>query len=107
MRIMLPTYFAKLNESWDAEPNAPEPHVRIDGTGLALTFFLSPSLNPRLRDYDRGELFFSNCWRYRVGPPGDEGWEKGHCRFRCLAPHGDFYEVTGDLLENGPKDWVL
>lgn len=60
-----------------------------------------------MRDYDRGEIVFRNCWRYRVGPPNDEGWYKGHCRFRCLAPEwGDFYEVTGDL-QSGPKDWVL
>jgi hypothetical protein len=104
----LGTYFKKLNEGWDAEPGAPEPHVRADETGLTLTFFLNPQLNPQFRDYDRGELFFPNCWRYRLGYPNDEGWYKGHCRFRCLAPDwGDFYEVSGDLLDSGPPDWVL
>ncbi len=104
----LATYFKKLNEGWDAEPGAPEPHVRADEAGLTLTFFLNPQLNPQFRDYDRGELFFPNCWRYRLGYPNDEGWYKGHCRFRCVAPDwGDFYEVTGDLLDSGPSDWVL
>ena len=104
----LATYFKKLNEGWDAEPGAPEPHVRADEAGLTLTFFLNSQLNPQFRDYDRGELFFLNCWRYRLGHPNDEGWYKGHCRFRCLAPDwGDFYEVSGDLLDNGPSDWVL
>jgi len=102
------THFKKLNETWDAEPSVPEPSVRVDESGLTLTFFLNPSLNPRFRHYDRGELFLPKCSRYRLGHPNDEGWYKGHCRFRCLAPEwGDFYEVTGDLLENGPKDWVL
>jgi hypothetical protein len=104
----LGTYFKKLNEGWDAEPGVPEPHVRTDETGLTLTFFLNPQLNPQFRDYDHGELFFPNCWRYRLGYPNDEGWYKGHCRFRCLAPDwGDFYEVSGDLLDSGPPDWVL
>ena len=106
-RIRLGTYFKKLNEGWDAEPNAPEPEVQLDGTGLTITFFLNARLNPQFRDYDRGELFFPNCWRYRLGSPNDEGWYKGHCRFRCLAPEwGDFYEVSGDLLDGGSSDWV-
>jgi hypothetical protein len=104
----LGSYFKKLNEGWNAEPNAPEPHVRVDEAGLTITFFLNAHLNPQLRDYDRGELSFPNCWRYRLGFPNDEGWYKGHCRFRCLAPQwGDFYEVNGDLLDSGPSDWVL
>jgi len=107
-KFTVPTEFQKLNEGWDAEPNVPEPHVHEDGAGLTLTFFLSPWSQTNIREYDRGEIDFRNCWRYRVGAPNDEGWYKGHCRFRCLAPEwGDFYEVTGDLLEGGPKDWVL
>jgi hypothetical protein len=106
--LTLPTEFQKLNEGWDAEPNAPEPHVRVDDGDLTLTFFLNPWIHPNIRQYDRGEIVFRDCWRYRVGAPNDEGWYKGYCRFRCLAPEwGDFYEVTGDLLETGPKDWVL
>jgi hypothetical protein len=102
------TDFKKLNEGWDANPGAPEPCVQFDESGLTLTFSLNAQLNPQFRDYDRGELFFSNCWRYRLGYPNDEGWYKGHCRFRCLAPEwGDFYEVSGDLLDGGPPDWVL
>jgi hypothetical protein len=103
----LPTYFCKLNNGWDAEPNAPEPRVQVSDAGLSLTFFLSPYSQSKVREYDRGEISFPNCWRYRLGVPNDEGWYKGHCRFRCLAPDwGDFYQVGGDLLEDGPKDWV-
>ena len=100
------TYFKKLHEDWDAQPGAPEPNVRTDEPGLTLTFFRNVSLNSKFRDYDRGEIFFPNCWRYRLGYPNDAGWYRGHCRFRCWAPAwGDFYEVTGDLLDSGPKDW--
>jgi hypothetical protein len=106
--IALETHFEKLNNVWGAESGAPDPKVRTDESGLTLTFFLGWSPNPKFRDYDRGEIFFSNCWRYRLGYPNDEGWYKGHCRFRCWAPEwGDFYEVTGDLLDSGPNDWVL
>ena len=93
------TCFTKLNEHWDAQPGAPEQNVRTYESGLTLTCFLNASLNPQFRDYDRGEIFFPNCWRYRLGYPNDEGWYMGHCRFRCWAPDwGDFYEVTGDWI---------
>ena len=106
-KIDVGTYFKKLNDGWDAEGGAPEPSVRIEASGLTLTFFLNSGLNPKFRHYDRGQIFFPNCWRYRLGDPNDEGWHKGHCRFRCLAPEwGKFYEISGDLLDHGPKDWV-
>ena len=102
------TNFKKLNGDWHADGGAPEPNVCTNESGSTLTFFLSAGPNTKFRASDRGEIFFSQCWRYRIGPPDDEGWYKGHCRFRCLAPEwGEFYEVTGDLLDSGPKDWVL
>jgi hypothetical protein len=102
------TYFCKLNHGWDAEPNVPEPHVHVDDVGLTLTFFMSPHSQTEVREYDRGEISFPTCWRYRLGAPNDEGWYRGQCRFRCLAPDwGDFYEVGGDLFDEEPKDWVL
>src|SRR5436305_11281425 len=67
--IVLGTHFDKLNKGWDAEAGAPEPKLHTDASGLTLTFFLSSSLNPKFRKYDRGEIFFSNCWRYRLGYP--------------------------------------
>ena len=93
------TYFEKLNDGWDAESGAPEPTVHTDGSGLTLTFFLSSSINPKFRDYDRGEISFPNCWRYQLGYPNDEGWHEGHCRFRCLAPEwGDFTKLVATFL---------
>jgi len=99
------TEFTKLNEGWNAEGGAPYPEVHRDESGLRLAFFLRAG--GEIRDYDRGELLFPKCWRYRLGPTNDEGWERGQCRFRCLAPlWGDFYELTGDLLEDRIDDWI-
>lgn len=106
--LTLGTNFRKLNDGWDAEGGDPEPNLRTSESGLTLTFFLSSSIDHQFREYDRGEIFFPNCWRYRLGYPNDEGWHMGHCRFRCWAiVWGDFYEVTGDLLDDGVEDWVL
>ncbi len=99
------TDFTKLNDGWNAEGGAPEPAVHRSESGLSLTFFLRP--DGKIREYDRGELFFPRAWRYRLGPPDDEGWERGSCRFRCSAQWGDFYEVTGDLDADKLDDWFL
>jgi hypothetical protein len=102
------TEFVKLNDGWDVEPNAPAPTVHVDEVGLTLAFFLNPWKNLQFRERDRGEIFFSACWRHRLGPTNDEGWHRGQCRFRNLAPEwGVFYEVTGELLENAPTDWIV
>lgn len=92
------TTFIKLNEGWNAEPNAPNPFVVVDGKDLLLRFGLNSFVFSKFREEDLGEIRFSDCWRYRLGPTNDEGWFRGQCRFSKLAPKwGEFYEVSGDL----------
>src|SRR5260221_7744404 len=100
------TSFAKLNEDWNAEPNAPYPEIRMEEQTLVLTFYLNPYVFSRFKLGDCGELRFPDCWRYRLGATNDEGWWLRQCRFSLLAPGwGEFYEVTGDLrLERLPTD---
>ncbi|MGE0868712.1 MAG: hypothetical protein AB7P03_09125 [Kofleriaceae bacterium] len=103
------TRFVKLNHGWNAEPNAPDPVVRIDGQTVILTFevntFKFADATP-----GRAELVFSGCWRYRLGGTNDEGWYAGQCRFSHVAPAwGEFYEVMyevdGDLQVNRVTGW--
>lgn len=104
------TEFTKLNDGWNAEPGAPMPKVRMDGTALVLTFYLNPWAFPRFKPGDRGELRFTECWRYRLGATNDEGWWRGQCRFSRRAPDwGEFYELEGDLrLDRLPEEsWTL
>ena len=99
------THFIKLNGGWNAEPNAPMPEIGLDCTTLVLTFYLTT-----FKPYNRGELRFSDCWRYRLGATNDEGWYRGQCRFSRRAPAwGEFYEVQGDLrLDRLPEgSWAL
>ena len=101
--------FTKLNDGWNAEPNAPDPKIVVDGSDVALEFYLNPFQFPSFREDQRGRLRFKDAWRYRLGATNDEGWYEGQCRFGTLAPAwGDFYELTGDLrLIKGPRDWVV
>jgi len=45
------------------------PEVETTGSELTLNFFLDYGPNTGFRDYDRGQISFSNCWRYRMGSP--------------------------------------
>lgn len=102
------TSFRKLNENWNAEPNAPEPVVRVEGPDVVLEFALNSWLFPQFGAGQRGHIRFRGARRYRMGSVNDEGWYRGQCRFSSVAPAwGEFYEVSGDLkLRECPDDWI-
>lgn len=102
------TKFTKLNDGWNAEPNAPNPRISTSKLAVILKFNLNPWAYQGFAEGDEAELVFSDCWRYRLGSTNDEGWHRGQCRFSGLAPSwGEFYEVKGDLLlDKVPGDWV-
>ncbi len=101
--------FIKLNEGWNAEPNAPDPTVKVSRTDVLLEFSLNPFRFPECDADDRGTLRFSACSRYRLGGTNDEGWYRGQCRYSQIAPAwGEFYEISGtDVRVNEPKDWQI
>jgi hypothetical protein len=102
------TTFHQLNDGWNAEPNAPNPFIEIEGRDVLITFLMNSMVFPQFAPEDLGRLRFVSCSRYRLGPTNDEGWYRGQCRFSECAPKwGEFYELTGDLrLAECPKDWV-
>jgi hypothetical protein len=98
------TSFIRLNSDWNAEPNAPDEHVTVDGSTVILEFNLAGFFHQPWH----GKLVFEGARRYRLGETNDEGWYLGQCRFSRLAPAwGEFYEVDGDLLESAVNDWVF
>jgi hypothetical protein len=103
------TGFVKLNDGWNAEPNAPAPLVTRSGNDVVLEFRLNPFQFKKFSNDNRARFVFRNCWRYRLGGTNDEGWYLDQCRFSKIAPaRGEFYEVKGDFkLESSPDDWVI
>jgi hypothetical protein len=99
--------FQKLNEGWNAEPNAPSPSVEVHGKDVLVKFFVNPWQFPEFKEDEIAILRFVRCERYRLGSTNDEGWYLGQCRFSKLAPNwGEFYLVQGDAeLLDVPKDW--
>src|SRR6266702_7656932 len=70
--------FRKLNEGWNAEPNAPYPRVAISGHDVLLRFLLNPFLFASFAEEDEGVLRFGNCAQYRLGATSDEGGLAGN-----------------------------
>ena len=99
--------FIKLNDGWNAEPNAPHPRVIVSGTDVLIKFLLNPFQFPQFGPDDQGTIRFSNCSRYRFGATNDEGWYLGQCRYSKIAPAwGEFYEINGsDSKLDEPDDW--
>jgi hypothetical protein len=98
--------FKRLNDGWNAEPNAPAPSVTVWGSDVPLTFFVNPFAYVASEE-ERGCLLFKRCSMWRLGPTNDEGWCTGQCRYSKAAPMwGQFYELLGeDGLEPIPTDW--
>jgi hypothetical protein len=105
---MLPS-FLHLNRGWNAEPNAPNVRVIIDGCDVLLRFKVNAFQFSDFKRDDDGVLRFEDCSQYRLGPTNDEGWYLGQCRFSRSAPKwGEFYAVLADPAStDGPDDWVV
>ena len=99
------SHYTRLNVGWNAEPNAPEAKVSVDGDAVRLTFALNAFEFPVFTDGQRAMLTFSRCTRYRLGAPNDEGWYRGQHGFRnAPPPWGEFYEL-GAVARIDPGDW--
>lgn len=98
--------FNQLNHGWNAEPNAPDPVVEVQGTTARLSFFLNPYQYQAGAD-EVAELTFTGTAKWRLGPTNDEGWHRGQCRYSGVAPRwGHLYEILGeDAVRSAPLDW--
>lgn len=101
--------FIRLNNGWNAEPNAPAEAARVAGQDILLEFDLNAFQFGEFSQCEKGVLRFVNCSRYRLGETNDEGWYRGQCRFSSVAPAwGEFYAIIGDPNStDGPDDWVV
>jgi hypothetical protein len=101
--------FLKLNEDWNAEPNAPFEHVELVQPDVILRFHLNHWRFNQFSPTDVGALTFSKCSRWRLGIENMDAFalRQPSSRYWQLAPAwGEFYEIVGDdPLRDGPDDW--
>jgi hypothetical protein len=101
--------WTKLNTTFDAEPNAPDPRVTVDGDLVTVRFFLNPFIWADVQDGDEAELIFRRVLMYRLGATNDEGFYRGQCRFSSSGiKWGDFYELhESNWMQWFPADKVV
>jgi len=101
--------YEKLNDNWNAEPNAPQPEIMLLGEKLLLFFYMNYMLYPQYDEEDIGMLCFSQVQKYRLGPENDEGYYKGKYRYtNDELPWGEFYRISDDNIENEAiDDWKI
>ncbi len=103
--------FIKLNNKWDAEPNAPMPRIEVDNkfSTVKLTFYLNAFIHKDVEEDDMGILEFEDCYKYRLGPTNDEGFYRGQCRFsKAGVQWGNFYQIECSKWEKDfPNDEII
>lgn len=99
--------FLHLNETWNAEPNAPCPRIQATGALVSVTFFLNPCAYSAAEG-EKAELVFEGCSRWRVDPTNDEAWYSGRGRYSGAAPQwGEFFEIEGHDLSEDDLEWNI
>ena len=97
--------FVTLDVGWAAEPNAPEPHVKVAESALTLSFFLDPLVHEAAPN-EVGAIAFAGCSRFRWDDTNDHDWYAGTGRYSRSAPQwGRFYELIGDDPERDAVAW--
>lgn len=104
---MRPLSFRHLNPDWNAEPNAPDVELTVEGKTVQLTFLLN-SWAYDATEGEMGTLRFVGCSRWRWDSTNDHAWFEGKDLYSRQAPKwGEFYEVIGDNRPIEEDDWEV
>lgn len=101
--------YKKLNDNWNAEPNAPYPKISIINNKLIVEFYLNPFIFKNISEGQKGRLTFINCNIYRLGSTNDEGFYKNQFRYSPRdIPWGEFYLLlNSDWANSFPEDKII
>ena len=100
--------YKKLNIDWNAEPNAPNPKISVDGNQLEIEFLLNPFIFDHIKDVELGKLTFKNCHKYSFNDCNDEGYFREQYRYRNDdLPWGEFYELEHDWISDFHPDCII
>lgn len=94
--------YTKLNNNWNANPNAPETSLIEKSKNIELQFYLNYFIFDSFKEEDKGILIFKNCYKYLFSNCNDEGYFREQYRFTHKEiPYGDFYEIKGNYYFEG------
>jgi hypothetical protein len=92
-----------LTKGWNADPNAPEVQLKVEGYNVVLEFYLNSFIYPFKED-QRGRLTLLDCYKFSFNSMNDEGYYAGQYRYNYEElPWGEFYELETDWEDDFPK----
>jgi hypothetical protein len=100
--------FTKLNQNWNADPNAPEVTLLVNGKNVVLEFFLNSFIFGNVAEEDKGRLTFINCHKFSWNTMNDEGYYMGQYRYKhSELPWGDFYFLDTNWQLDFPESFEI
>jgi len=83
-----------LTTDWNADPNAPEVKLTVEGSSVTLDFFVNYFLFDKFEEGDKARVTFLNCHKYSFNSMNDEGYYMGQYRYKYTdLPWGEFYKL--------------
>jgi len=83
-----------LTKDWNADPNAPEVELSVEGSSVTLDFFVNYFIYDKFNEGDKAKLTFHNCIKYSFNSMNDEGYYMGQYRYKYSdLPWGEFYKL--------------
>lgn len=83
-----------LTTDWNADPNAPEVELVVEGSSVTLNFFVNCFIYEKFKEGDKAKLTFINCLKYSFNSMNDEGYYMGQYRYKYTdLPWGEFYKL--------------
>ena len=71
-----------LTKDWNADPNAPEVNLLVEGNSVILNFFVNYFMYKKFKEGDKAKVTFINCLKYSFNSMNDEGYYMGQYRYK-------------------------
>lgn len=99
--------FLRLNDSWNADPDAPSGHVQFEDGTAKLRFTLN-SWQDNAANGETATILFTNCSRWNWDATDDHAWFAREGRYARKTPKwGEFYEEVGEDILGRMVDWEV
>lgn len=86
--------YTRFTTDWNADPNAPQVQLSVDGSSLTVEFYLNHFLFDKFKEGDKARLTFNQCYKYALTGLNDEAYFHGRHRYiNSELPWGEFYQI--------------
>lgn len=100
--------YKKLNDTWNAEPNAPEVKLIIENSSVSLIFYINTFLFENFNEGQKGILSFKKVHKFSFNNTNDEGYYSNQYRYKSSKlPWGEFYLLDSDWSNDFHKNHLI